>query len=135
MGLIIAVVFMGVFSVITLLAVATGTGASQRTKQALASLDSALATESPAARDQILNPRKDELLSAIPWLNKKLSPHELSAAPTQSSLNHIQFVHLSILHLNLTPRNRIFISYGTRHTCEIVYHVELLCFRLSQADR
>ncbi|MGD0859409.1 MAG: type II secretion system F family protein [Terracidiphilus sp.] len=78
MGLIVAVVFMGVFSVITLLAVATGSGASQRTKQALASLDSALATESPAERDQILNLRKDEMLSAIPWLNRKLREFRLA---------------------------------------------------------
>jgi tight adherence protein B len=78
MGLIVAVVFLGVFSVVTLLAVATGTGASQRTKQALASLDSALATESPAERDQLLNLRKDEMLSAIPWLNRKLREFQLA---------------------------------------------------------
>jgi len=69
---IIIVVFLGVFTVVALVAVATGSGANQRAKQALATLDSALATESPAERDQILNVRKDEMLSAIPWLNKKL---------------------------------------------------------------
>jgi tight adherence protein B len=78
MGLIVAVVFLGVFSVVTLLAVASGTGASQRAKQALASLDSALATDTPAERDQIVNLRKDEMLSAIPWLNKKLREFQLA---------------------------------------------------------
>jgi len=86
MGLIVVVVFLGVFSVITLVAVATGTGASQRAKQALASLDSALATESPAAREQVLNLRKDEMLSAIPWLNKKLLQFQL--APILYNLLH-----------------------------------------------
>ncbi len=78
MELIVIVVFMGVFTVVALVAVATGSGANQRAKQALATLDSALATESPAARDQILNLRKDELLSAIPWLNKKLLQFQLA---------------------------------------------------------
>jgi tight adherence protein B len=86
MGLIVVVVFLGVFSVVTLVAVATGSGASQRAKQALASLDSALATESPAAREQIVNLRKDELLSAIPWLNKKLLQFQL--APILYNLLH-----------------------------------------------
>jgi tight adherence protein B len=84
MGLIVVVVFLGVFSVIALLAVASESGASQRAKQALASLDMALATESPAERDQLLNLRKDELLSAIPWLNKKL--REFQLAPILYSL-------------------------------------------------
>jgi tight adherence protein B len=78
MELIVIVVFMGVFTVVALVAIATGSGANQRAKQALATLDSALATESPAARDQILNLRKDELLSAIPWLNKKLLQFQLA---------------------------------------------------------
>jgi tight adherence protein B len=78
MGLIVVVVFLGVFSVVALVAVASGTGASQRAKQALASLDSALATESPEEHDQILNLRKNETLSAIPWLNKKLLQYQLA---------------------------------------------------------
>jgi tight adherence protein B len=78
MEMIIVVVFLGVFTVVALVAVATGSGANQRAKQALATLDSALATESPAERDQILNVRKDEMLSAIPWLNKKLLEFQLA---------------------------------------------------------
>jgi tight adherence protein B len=78
MGLIIGLVFLGVFSVVALLMIALGTGASQRAKQALASLDSALATDSPAERDQIVNLRKSEMLSAIPWLNRKLLRFQLA---------------------------------------------------------
>ncbi len=48
-------------------------------KQALATLDSALKTESTqVVRQQILNLRKDEQLSSIPWLNKKLLSVELA---------------------------------------------------------
>jgi tight adherence protein B len=72
MGLIAVVVFAGVFAVIALLAMAGGAGDSKQAKQALASLDSALATESVVTREQIVNLRKSEVLSAIPWLNRKL---------------------------------------------------------------
>ena len=86
MGLIVGVVFLGVFAVVTLLMIASGTGASLRAKQILASLDSALANERPQMRDQIVNLRKSELLSAIPWLNRKLLSFEL--APRLHTLLH-----------------------------------------------
>jgi tight adherence protein B len=78
MGLIVGLVFVGVFAVVALLAVASGAGASQRAKQALASLDSALATESPDMRDQIVNLRKSEVFSGIPWLNRRLLKFQLT---------------------------------------------------------
>jgi tight adherence protein B len=78
MGLIIGLVFVGAFAVVALLAVASGAGASQRAKQALASLDSALATESPDIRDQIVNLRKNEAFSDIPWLNRRLLKFQLT---------------------------------------------------------
>jgi tight adherence protein B len=71
-------VFLGVFAVVALLLVATGTGASQQAKKVLATLDSALATESQETRDQIVNLRKAELLSAIPWINRKLLNFDLA---------------------------------------------------------
>ena len=43
MLLLLALVFVGIFSVVALLLIASGTGASQRTKQTLALLSSALA--------------------------------------------------------------------------------------------
>jgi tight adherence protein B len=78
MELIVILVFLGIFTVVAAVAMAVGSGASERTKQALASLDSALATESPAERDQILNVRRNDVLSAIPWLNKKLLQFQLA---------------------------------------------------------
>ena len=78
MGIIVILVFAGVFSVVALLMVASGTGASQQAKKVLATLDSALATESQETRDQIVNLRKTELLSSIPWINRKLLNFDLA---------------------------------------------------------
>jgi len=78
MGLIAVLVFLGAFSVVTLVAMATGTGASQEAKQVHATLDSALATEAPEDRGPILDLRKSELHSSIPWLNQKLLQFELT---------------------------------------------------------
>ena len=75
---IVILVFLGVFSVVALLLIASGTGASQQAKKVLATLDSALATESQETRDQIVNLRKTELLSAIPWINRKLMSFQLA---------------------------------------------------------
>src|SRR5579863_7603289 len=77
MGILI-VIFLGVFAVIALLAIASGTGASQQAKKTLATLDSALATESQETRDQIVNLRKTELLSAVPWINRQLMSFDLA---------------------------------------------------------
>jgi tight adherence protein B len=79
MGLIVALVFLGVFAVVALLLVALGTGAAQQAKQVHATLDSALATESTEERGPIVNLRKDDqVLSGIPWLNRKLLQFELA---------------------------------------------------------
>jgi tight adherence protein B len=77
MGMIVLVVFIGVFSVAALVLYAAGSGASQRAKQVQATLDSALATESQEMRDQIVNLRKNEQLSAIPWINSRLTKLEI----------------------------------------------------------
>jgi tight adherence protein B len=79
MGLIVGLVFLGVFSVVALLMIASGNSASQQAKQVLATLDSALANESLEARDQVVNLRKTQRLSAIPWLNHELQ--KLDMAP------------------------------------------------------
>ena len=86
MALIVVLVFLGVFAVVALLITASGTGASQQAKQVLATLDSALATESPETRDQLLDLRKNEKLSAIPWINRGLLRFEL--APRLHNLLH-----------------------------------------------
>jgi tight adherence protein B len=80
MGMIIGLVFLGVFSVVALLLVASGSGAAQQQKQVLATLDSALATESREAREQIVNLRKSDTLSGIPWLNERLRKAALGPA-------------------------------------------------------
>ena len=79
MGMIAVVVFIGVFAIISLLVIASRTGASQQAKQVHATLDSALATDNTQEdRGNLVNLRKSELLSGIPWLNRKLLENELA---------------------------------------------------------
>ena len=77
MGIIAVLVFIGVFVVIALpMALAAP---SDNSKKALATLDAALKSESKqAVLQQKLNVRKNELLSSIPWLNKRLLKVELA---------------------------------------------------------
>ena len=84
MLLLLVLVFVGVFVVLTLLLVASGTGASQRTKQTLSALESALAVERSQSSDPIVDVRKTELLSAVPWINRWLL--KLEIAPSLRSL-------------------------------------------------
>jgi tight adherence protein B len=77
LGLIAVLVFVGVFGVIALVAIALGSGSAQQTKQVHATLDSALATDILDEHNQSLDLRKSELLSSIPWLNSKLLKVEL----------------------------------------------------------
>jgi tight adherence protein B len=77
MGLIVVLVFLGVFGVVALVAVAVGSGASQQAKQVHATLDSALATDVAEERGGSLDFRKSDKFSTIPWLNQRLSKIEL----------------------------------------------------------
>src|SRR5580698_3982197 len=74
--LVLLLIFVGVFTIIAVPVIAIGS--SRKTKQVLATLDSALATESPSAREQIINLRKDSSLSSIPWLNRRLLQFQLA---------------------------------------------------------
>jgi tight adherence protein B len=77
MGLIAILVFVGVFATIALPMVATST--SDNSKKALATLDAALKGETKEVqRQQNMDLRKDENLSSIPWLNKRLLSIELA---------------------------------------------------------
>jgi tight adherence protein B len=78
MGMIIVLVFLGVFAVVALMMVASGSGAAQQAKQVIATLDSALASESQEQREQLMDLRKVDLLSGIPWLNRKLVGFKLA---------------------------------------------------------
>jgi tight adherence protein B len=77
MGVIAVLVFIGVFVAIALPMVATAP--SDNSKKALATLDAALKNEpTQVVRQQNMSLRKDEQLSSIPWLNKKLLSIELA---------------------------------------------------------
>lgn len=78
MGLIIVLVFVGVFVIIALPMAASALTPSQTARQALATLHSALENESAEARQQIVDLRKNEKLSSIPWLNRKLLSLEVA---------------------------------------------------------
>ncbi len=78
MLLILVLVFLSVFVVFALLLAAYGAGASDQAKQVLSNLDAALASGKPELRDQIVDIRKDDLLSAIPWINRWLLKIELA---------------------------------------------------------
>ena len=76
--LLIGLVFLGVFLVAALLIAATGTGASEREKQALSRLNAVLATGRETVRDELVDIQKQELLSAIPFLNRLLLQLEIA---------------------------------------------------------
>jgi tight adherence protein B len=76
---ILLLVFVGVFVVIALLLTAGGTNASQQAERAIANLDAALASGSRETGDQIVDLRKSELLSAVPWINRWLVQLEVGS--------------------------------------------------------
>ncbi len=80
MPLLLTIVFAGVFAVFALVLIASGTGASQRTKETLARLESTLAAGGRAASsdDELIDLRKQELFSAVPWLNRWLLRLEIA---------------------------------------------------------
>src|ERR1700722_16744784 len=77
LGLIL-LVFIGVLAVILLLMAAFGVGASAQTKQAIAALQAVLASGEGVWHDQIIDIRKQHLLSSIPWMNRWLLQLELA---------------------------------------------------------
>lgn len=76
--LLAVIVFIAVFLLAALLIAASGTGASEREKQALARLDAALASQKGTPKDELVDVRKKELLSSIPLLNRILLEFELT---------------------------------------------------------
>lgn len=72
MNLIVIITFLGIFAVVAMLLVATGTGASREAKQFRERLDSALAVERTIGSDVLVDLRKSEMLSAIPMMNRWL---------------------------------------------------------------
>jgi tight adherence protein B len=78
MLLLLVLVFSAVFVVAALLLTVGRTSASQQTEQTLTVLKAALATSKLSAADQAVDIRKEELLSAVPWLNRWLLKLELA---------------------------------------------------------
>lgn len=78
MLVLVIIVFIGVFTVLALLMLAGGAEASQRAKQTLINLDTALASNLPHLRELTMDLRKNERLSAVPWLNRWLQQIELA---------------------------------------------------------
>src|SRR5690348_2913823 len=78
MPVVIILVFVSVFAVAAMVMFASGAGASQQTKQTLANLESALATTSRQSKNQIVDIRKDELLSAVPFIHRWLAKLEIA---------------------------------------------------------
>lgn len=74
---VIGLVFLGVFAAIALPLIATS-GSSKKTKTVQSRLDSALATETPEVQNLVVDLRKDDQVSSIPWLNQKLTHLELT---------------------------------------------------------
>jgi len=78
MLVLIVLVFASVFVVAAMLLMASTAGASQQAKQTLAHLESALATSARQTKDQIIDIRKSELMSAVPWINRWLAKMEIA---------------------------------------------------------
>jgi tight adherence protein B len=77
---IVVVVFLSIFAVVALLAAASGAGASRQDKEMLARLDSALATSKSKSdmADLLIDVRKNELMSSIPWIDRMLRRMEIT---------------------------------------------------------
>jgi tight adherence protein B len=74
----LAIVFFGVFSLAVLLMAASRTDASKQSEKTMSVLQAALATARTSNLDQIVDIRKQELLSALPWLNRWLLKLEIA---------------------------------------------------------
>ena len=78
MVLLLVLVFLSAFLIFALVLIGSGVGNSQQTKKVLATLDLVLANAGSKAHDQMIDVRKNELLSTIPWINRWLLKLELA---------------------------------------------------------
>jgi tight adherence protein B len=78
MTLIVLLVFLGVFGVVVLIAAASGSGATEQTRAMMTRLESAIAVGKPEMADLVVDVRKNELMSSIPWLDRYLGKMELT---------------------------------------------------------
>jgi tight adherence protein B len=75
---VLLIVFFAIFVVTALVLIAARADTSQYTERTLTVLRAALSTAKLAPSDQIVDLRKEELLSAVPWLNRWLLKLELA---------------------------------------------------------
>jgi len=78
MLLIIILVFLGVFGVIVLLAMASGSGSTEQARVLMTRLESAIAVGKPEMSDLIVDVRKTDRISSIPWLDQLLGKVEIA---------------------------------------------------------
>ena len=78
MTIIVILVFLGVFGVVVLIAAASGSGATEQTRAIMTRLESAIAVGKPEMADLVVDVRKNELMSSIPWLDRYLAKLELA---------------------------------------------------------
>lgn len=76
-GLLVIVIFLGAFVAIALPLIALS-GSANKAKHVQSRLDSALATETPEVQNLVVDLRKDEQVSSIPWLNRRLAHLEVT---------------------------------------------------------
>ena len=77
MNLAVLFVFVGVFAIVALIAIASNAVSADRTKHTSATLLSALATNGAEHVSSASSFRKSELLSTIPWLHRRLTKTNL----------------------------------------------------------
>ncbi|MDR3776767.1 MAG: type II secretion system F family protein [Terracidiphilus sp.] len=78
MVLVTVLVFLGVFAVVTPLLIISGKATSRQATRAQAALDSALANDEQKSAEEVINFRKSELFSAIPWINQALQKMDVA---------------------------------------------------------
>lgn len=78
MLLVLSIVFLAIFIISALLMVASKGDSSKYTERTLAVLRAALSTAKLTPADQAVDLHKEELLSAVPWLNRWLLKLELA---------------------------------------------------------
>lgn len=84
MALIAVLVFVGAFAMVAaLLLVSSGSKQAEERKQAIATLNSAIAAEPREATVSPSNFQKNQRISAIPWLNRKLEKLEIGPKLTK----------------------------------------------------
>jgi tight adherence protein B len=78
MLLVLCIIFVAIFAISALLMVASKGDSSKYTERTLAVLRAALTTAKLTPTDQVVDLHKEELLSAVPWLNRWLLKLELA---------------------------------------------------------